>query len=259
MPSLTLEVIMDYLEGKLSSEESAHVEAVLQEEPEWIDAIEHLELLLEQNPDTREKALLFREVVAQEAFRQPEQAVQKKPVVRSLPFWQQPVWRMAAVITLLFLPIGYFFVMNQGSLYDQMSSRYLEPFAATTVKGVDPTAAEILAEGLATYQNGNYPLAAKMLNEIVSSTDLTEDEVLTARMYLGLSYLFAKDAPLAVTQLQQVLAAGNTIYYPHAQWYLAWAHWQAEDTSAALARFEEVAKVPGTHQQEAKAILKAWH
>ena len=262
-PSLTLELLMDYLEGKLSEQEAARVDAVLEDEPEWIDVLETLESGLKQEPDFRDKAAAMKQAASEAAFRasapSPEETVAPAAEAKTIriPLWKQPMWRMAAVIALIALPMGWLALQPQGNLYDQMSEQYLQPFAVTVTKG-GPTAADILDQGLATYQSGNYALAAQNLAAIVDSEDLTSDERLTATMYLGLSYLFSGEASKATDRLSEVVDAGNTVFLSHAQWYLAWAQWKAGQTELARAGFEQIAAAPGTNQKPAQKILDAW-
>ncbi|MDP5171071.1 MAG: hypothetical protein NWR72_12575 [Bacteroidia bacterium] len=258
--SLTLEILLDYLEGKLSDHESTEVETTLEREPEWIDVLESLEMGLGQDPDIRQKAQEYRDIVSQEAFALAEKntAPKAKVAPASVPLWKQPIWRMAAVVLLLALPASWLVTQQRQSLYDQMSEQYLQPFAATTVKGQGPTATEILEQSLTTYQQGDYAAAAHSLAEIAHSEDLSSDEQLTATMYLGLSYLFAENPQLAIVQLQEVVDMGNNIYSEHATWYLAWAHWKAGDETTAKAEFNAISQAPGNHQAQAKKILQAW-
>ena len=260
-PSLTLEVLMDYLEGRLSEQEVARVDQILAEEPEWIDVLENLELGLEKDPDIRAKAKSFTQAASEAAFRaSPEDETSTsapEAKVVKLPFWRQPIWQMAAVILVLLLPAGWLLTQNNGPYIDQMSELYLQPFGVTDIRSV-PSAAEILDQGLAAYQQGNYAQAAHDLAVITDSQELNKDERLTATMYLGLSYLFSDAYDSATSELEKVVQAGKTPYEMYAKWYLAWSYWKSGKTEKAKAGFEELASIPSDHQGKAQKILEAW-
>lgn len=263
-PSLTLDILITYLEGKLSETEARRVDAILKEEPEWIDVLENLEMGMAHDPDLRQTTAGLTQAASEAAFRaSAEEAAAPKATATeaktiSMPIWRQPIWQMAAVIAVLLLPLGWFLAQNGSSHLDKMSEVYLQPFSVTGVKGFGPTAAEILDKGLSTYQSGNYAQAAHDLAEIANSQDLDPDQRLTATMYLGLSYLFSDEPAKATTELGKVVDAGDTPYLTEAKWYLAWSYWKAGDTEKAKAGFEELSAIPGMHKEPAQKILEAW-
>lgn len=260
-PSLTLEVLMDYLEGTLSEQEVARVDQILAEEPEWIDVLENLELGLEKDPDIRTKAKSFTQAASEAAFRASAEEETSAPTpevkVIKLPIWRQPVWQMAAVVLMLLLPAGWLLTQQQSPYIDQMSELYLEPFNASIPRG-GPSDAEIFDKGLAEYQQGNYAQAAHDLAVITDSQDLSRDERLTATMYLGLSYLFSDNFEEASLELEKVVSEGKTAYEMYAKWYLAWSYWKSGKAEEAKAGFEELASIPSDHQAKAQKILEAW-
>ncbi len=258
---------MDYLEEKLSQAEVERVDAILKEEPEWIDVLENLEAGLKQDPNLRQRATDMTRAASEAAFeassnttttqRAETPSESSSGKTNRMPIWKQPVWRMAAVIAILAIPATWILLQPQGSLYEQMSEQYLQPYAVTTMKS-GPSAADILDQGLATYQTGDYAQAAHDLAAIVGSQDLSEDERLTARMYLGLSYLFSGDAEAANNELQAVVDQGNTTFLEPAQWYLAWSYWKTGEKAKAKAAFEDIARAPGIHRKPAQKILDKW-
>lgn len=252
-PSLTLDILITYLEGKLSEAEAKRVNDILKEEPEWIDVLENLEMGMAHDPDLRQTTAGLTQAVSEAAFRASAEA---KTI--SIPIWRQPIWQMAAVIAVLLLPLGWFLAQNGSSHIDKMADAYLQPFSVTTIKTIGPSAVDILEQGLVTYQNGNYALAAHDLAEIADSPDLSLDDRLTATMYLGLSYLFSDEPTKATTELGKVVEAGNTPYLIQAKWYLAWSFWKAGDIEKAKAGFEELSTIPGMHKESAQKILDAW-
>lgn len=264
-PSLTLDILITYLEGKLSETEARRVDDILKEEPEWIDVLENLEMGMAHDPDLRQTTADLTQAASEAAFRASAEeaaaptAKSTEAKTISIPIWRQPIWQMAAVIAVLLLPLGWFLAQNGSSHIDNMSEAYLQPFAVDNVpRGDRPTAFEILEKGLATYQRGDYALAAHDLAFITNSEDLNSDERLTATMYLGLSYLFSDDPTSASTELSKVVEAGNTPYITEAKWYLAWSYWKAGDTDKAKIGFEELANIPGMHKEPAQKILEAW-
>lgn len=260
-PSLTLEVLMEYLEGTLSERDVLKVDQILAQEPEWILVLEHLEMGVEQDPEIRSKTVAFRQVVSEIALNPAVDSgsASRQKVSREdrLPIWRQPIWQMAAVILLILLPAGWIITQNNGSYLEQMSELYLEPFGVTDIRSA-PSAANILDQGLVAYQQGQYVPAARDLARIANSVDLTEDDRLTATMYLGLALLFSDQYAAASEALNQVVQAGITPYQLYAKWYLAWSHWKGGRLHLARAEFEELAQIPSAHQKQAQSILDAW-
>lgn len=264
-PSLTLDILITYLEGKLSETEAKRVDDILKEEPEWIDVLENLEMGMAHDPDLRQTTAGLTRAASEAAFRASAEeaaaptatATEAKTI--SLPLWRQPIWQMAAVIAVLLLPLGWFLAQNGSSHLDKMSEVYLQPLSVSgVIRGEGPSAFEILEKGLATYQRGEYALAAHDLAFVVDSEELTSDERLAAAMYLGLSYLFSDDPTSASTELTKVVEAGTSPYLTEAKWYLAWSYWKAGDIEKAKAGFEELSTIPGMHKEPAQKILEAW-
>lgn len=264
-PSLTLDILITYLEGKLSETEAKRVDDILKVEPEWIDVLENLEMGLAHDPDLRQTTAGLTQAASEAAFRASAQeataptATATKAKTISLPLWRQPIWQMAAVIAVLLLPLGWFLAQNGSSHIDKMAEVYLQPLSVSGgVRGDGPSAFEILEKGLATYQRGDYALAAHDLAFITNSQDLNTDQRLTATMYLGLSYLFSNEPVSAGVELTKVVEAGNSPYLTEAKWYLAWSYWKAGDIEKAKTGFEELANIPGLHKEPAQKILEAW-
>lgn len=262
-PSLTLDILITYLEGKLSETEARRVDDILKVEPEWIDVLENLEMGMAHDPDLRQTTAGLTQAASEAAFRASAEevtvpkatATEAKTI--SLPIWRQPIWQMAAVIAVLLLPLGWFLAQNGSSHIDKMADAYLQPFAVSVTKS-GPTPAEILDKSLAAYQSGNYALAAHDLAEIVHSQELDLDQRLTATMYLGLSYLFSDEPDKASLELHKIVQVGNTPYLIEAKWYLAWSYWKAGDIEKAKVGFEELSTIPGMHKEPAQKILEAW-
>lgn len=257
--SLSLEIMFGYLEGSLDPEATQRVDRILAEEPEWIDVMEGLAERLRHDPDTKLKAAAFRDLVAEVAAAPPVLPAAKVQPLSPTPTSRILLLRVAAVALVLIVSATLVWVnLSPGFGYEAMAGQYLRPYDATTVKGGSLDATARLEQGLATYQAGQYDQAYTLLQALQASDQLSEDEVLTTRMYLGMSALFAGHPAQAEQQLTDLIAAGPTPYQEAAAWYLAWSLWQQDKLAAARQAFREVANGYSLYKEEARSILDQW-
>jgi len=98
------------------------------------------------------------------------------------------------------------------------------------------------------YRQGDYQAAINILNDLPVS-----DEVALAK---GYCYLLNKQATQAVPALQQVLSYENSLHHDKANWYLALAYVQIQDTKAATIILQKIIQDNAFKTAQAKEILR---
>jgi len=114
-----------------------------------------------------------------------------------------------------------------------------------------PGQSEVFQKAMQFYQNKQYLRAIPLLR---ITTDRQPD-FLTARFYLGISFLLADRVPLGIKELRKVAAAeGENPYREAAHFYLAKGLIARNDTMDAREQLQSVIALHGPHENEAKAL-----
>jgi len=110
---------------------------------------------------------------------------------------------------------------------------------------------EVFQKAIQFYQDKQYLRAIPLLRV---TTDRQPD-FLTARFYLGISFLLADRVPLGIKELRKVAAAeGDNPYREAAHFYLAKGLIARNDTMDAREQLQSVIALHGPHENEAKAL-----
>ena len=101
------------------------------------------------------------------------------------------------------------------------------------------------------YSQRDYTAAmAGLAAAIAKQPDLVE-----ARLYLGICYLFANDRPRGIAELRNVIEAGDTPYLEQARFYLAKGLLGAGDISGARQQLNDTIAMHGDLEQQAETLL----
>lgn len=149
-----------------------------------------------------------------------------------------PAWSWAVGLALLVGLSAWLFMQIKPEDTAQIALNYFEPMPNTlapTIRGTVPT--ESLAKALYWYDTGQYAKAS----EALSAQQIPEE----ADIYLGVSYLAQSRLAEAIETLENSTA-------PAAQWYLALAYLQQQETEKGVALLKEIERSEG-HSFSAKA------
>lgn len=138
-----------------------------------------------------------------------------------------------------------------ASSEDQLLAAF-EPPAYQEIRGQEiPGQSEVFQKAMQFYQNKQYLRAIPLLRVTADR----QPDFLTARFYLGISFLLADRVPLGIKELRKVAAAeGENPYREAAHFYLAKGLIARNDTMDAREQLQTVIALHGPHENEAKAL-----
>jgi hypothetical protein len=114
-----------------------------------------------------------------------------------------------------------------------------------------PGQSEIFQKAMQFYQDKKYLRAIPLLRVTADR----QPDFLTARFYLGISFLLADRVPLGIKELRKVAAAeGENPYREAAHFYLAKGLIARNDTMDAREQLQTVIALHGPRENEAKAL-----
>jgi len=130
----------------------------------------------------------------------------------------------------------------------------VEPPAYTpvTLRGATGEARRSFREAMTHYQNGDCSAVLPGLRQAVRLDPSLPD----ADFYLGACSLLTGDGQQAIASLKATAALGDGPYLEDARYYLGKAYLRARDLSAARRELEEVVRLKGEHENEARRLLQ---
>src|SRR5277367_2953712 len=138
-----------------------------------------------------------------------------------------------------------------ASSEDQLLAAFEAPVFEEKQGQEIPGQSEVFQKAMQFYQDKQYLRAIPLLRV---TTDRQPD-FLTARFYLGISFLLADRVPLGIKELRKVAAAeGENPYREAAHFYLAKGLIARNDTLDAREQLQSVIALHGPHENEAKAL-----
>jgi hypothetical protein len=152
---------------------------------------------------------------------------------------------------------GSFYRTSEGKIVQPTSrvasseDRLLAAFEAPAYQEI-PNQSEIFQKAMQFYQDKQYLRAIPLLRVTADR----QPDFLTARFYLGISFLLADRVPLGIKELRKVAAAeGENPYREAAHFYLAKGLIARNDTLDAREQLQSVISLHGPHENEAKALV----
>jgi tetratricopeptide (TPR) repeat protein len=272
---LSLETMFAFLQNELGESEAAEVEHIIQNNPLYAKAIENLSIELAETPP-EQQADLLRQAEQREAefIESVRQLGEKKPLNESKPAF--PLWKIAAVVLLLLLPLGYF--LSRPPVEIRLQQEYFQALNPDMLRGNVRGGGEAgqskweteLSQVMGYYQQAGsdrispdeskayYQAAIKGFQQIVDQPTLQVPAhvLLPAQLYLGVSYLLVEAPEQALTPLQAVIDDNDNHYLSQAQWYKAWSFLQLGKKEQAVAEFQQLAATPNAHQTDAAEIVE---
>ena len=254
---LSLAEMLAYLEGRLSPEATAEMDAHLATSPEDVLALEALTIELEEGSLDADGIRLAEtdflaalgEVEGTPASLS-KTAAPESPVIplkkaRSFRAW----WAVVAAILILAIPAVL--LWPRGMSGGEAFNTYFEPYenVVTARAGSTPTDTRIRL-GLEAYDAFLYEEASRQFQKRLAE-DATD---LYASLYGGIS-LLALDQPEAAIPPLSFVADGNSAMQQQGIWYLALAHLQLGQEADARKRLNALASGKGKYPKRARALL----
>lgn len=138
--------------------------------------------------------------------------------------------------------------MSAGRLYEKYYAAYdIDIFCRSVPVNKMP-----LDEAIMSYNQGKYPDALKMLDEILAR----EQDNYMALFYRGLTCLETGDPESAVMSLREIPVNWVSPFNEHRDWYLALALLKTDKTSEASVILQKISGKEGYYARQAKQIIR---
>jgi hypothetical protein len=270
-----IERLEQYLSGQLSAQETRAIEKEIAENPEMQEYLTllkgfeglHQAHFLEQTKSWEQKYKIVAE---------PSKTPTETPIARPT-FWfkirqSSPIYRAAAVLLFLSLPLGYW--LSGGALDNSPGALAMQMFDAHQVlnininnninnRGAGEAVPEkikkmqaVLDMGTIAYNRASYAEAITHFNKILSTADVDALQYEEISYLLGISYLANKQAGQAIPIFERLIRE-ETSRKDESQWYLALALIKEKQVEKGSQLLHTIAEQP-YHQKlkKAKELLK---
>jgi tetratricopeptide (TPR) repeat protein len=132
-------------------------------------------------------------------------------------------------------------------------SRFVPPtYTPAVLRGAQDEAMRKFRVAMKHYQQGDYARAIVGLREAAKLNPKDAG----ALFFLGVSYLLSGQTDEGTAALQESVALGDTPYLEESLYYLAKAFLRKGDRAAARRELEEVVRLRGDHEDEARRLLQ---
>ncbi|WP_298512556.1 hypothetical protein [uncultured Kordia sp.] len=235
----TEEFIQDYIANRLSDEDKARAEELLQTDTEFRELYEsHLEL-----------TAAFK-ISNDKALKKRLQELDANTTTVSTKKLNTGIIRRIAIAAIFI--IGAFFAINQFTAEGDVFDTYFEVCPNTYLPVTRGTATQdVQSEAFKVYESGDYQKAAKAFKDLLATKNN-----LNIRFYYAMSLLNQEKYDLALNELNS-LAQHNFDYQVETFWYAALIHIKKEDNEAARGQLEKLQQLnPNYKSDEIKVILE---
>lgn len=230
------DLIDKYMQGNLSAEE----------ENQFLD--------LKANSEKFRNALTFHEdlkVAATESERN-EITKRLKANHQKTQKWRPKKWMRVAVIIagLTMLGIGIW-GLSQGNKQvtpEMMYASNYEVYPNVYFPVTRGNSEEIMTKAFTAYENGNYKLAAEMMEEKLKTSDALE-----LKFYQAICYGEMGNLPLAIRNLENIRRF-NSDYIDESYWYLGMYYLKQGNTAAARERLQTFLELSKDEAMRKKAV-----
>jgi tetratricopeptide (TPR) repeat protein len=248
-----LEEIEKYAEGKLAGEEKARFEAQLQEDGSLAEEKAAYHTLV-SGIKAVERQKMLRSLQETDAMMPDVEQEDKKPLwtINRLHIRREVYYWAAAAMVLMILVPTYYFV-QQGQHSEQLFSQYFSPHTETLIP--------ISAEARKNYQQGNYSLAVRILEEaetyLMNDGKKQDTAELANQFYQGNAYLALNQPKEAISCFLFTLEDHSGLYREESEWYLGLSYLKVKKVNEARRMLEKIAaQPPHAHYEEAVRLLK---
>lgn len=237
----TEELLIDYVEGLLTSEQRIKLESILEQDEYARSMVDGIRLWFQKHGDDREglEAWLDAEMPSKN-----QQPLHRKKG-RVLPMRQVITWVAAAILLIAIVPTWFMLRSPDYSelLADYSQSTYEYPHAVRDSEAASDQA-------FASYDDGDYQLAAILFEESLKQDP--ENDLL--KFMLGLSFFNSGEFKSGSQYLVEV-AQSESRFAQQASWYYALACLQLEDYKEGTRVLQEIVRLETYRYEEAQLLL----
>ena len=195
------------------------------------------------------------------------------PQIRAMPAPNPTAWRwtaaMAMAAVVLLAVFGIRWGMKPGLSPPAPPTQTMQPgpagpslaelarfdpptYTPAVLRGAQDEPMRKFRVAMKHYQRGDYAGAISGLREAAKLNPKDAG----ALFFLGVSYLLSDKTDEGIAALQQSVALADTPYLEEAHYYLAKAFLRKGDLAAARRELEEVVRLEGDHEDEARRLLQ---
>lgn len=244
---LSVEDMIAYLERRLTPEEEARVDRLLEAKPAYIEAIAELEKAIKQDPQAAARALEAERRLA-EAL--PQWAARRAPARVSL--LNTPPWMRAVASVSLFAVAAALFITQLQPPHERLARQYMASYTELSLKSEGASAWE---EAIRLYGAGKHRQAAEAFAALAAADPALQDNE-AFMLYQGSAWALARQYARAIPLLERLGASPDPAYRDAAAWYLAWAYLGTDNLPAARQRFAALAERPNPFAEQAAEVLQ---
>ena len=243
-----IDLIDNYLTGRLSKAEKASFDNALELDPEFVNEFQDVKEIQEGVKSlSRKEALSFLKDV-EEDITKSESTLNNHKMKKSV----------IAAASLMLIAAFSFFTLSNNTEDPTLQSLYSDNFESYNniygiVRGENDQANNLEAQAFRAYDMGNYSLAAVTFAELVKV-----ERTALNYFYMGLSNLEASNTEEAIKNLNATLNNFDE-FDSQSKWYLAMAHLSNGDEDAATANLAGLAYnrlENSIYKSKAEALLK---
>jgi predicted Zn-dependent protease len=246
------ENIQSLVNGELDEKTRHALLEQVQAEPKVADELAFSQSLARalRQPELAAASAMLSTIIGEEGF--PPPAAPPSPTLTHIKgkWW---IWAGVAVFTVLSLVGGYFWAGHTGlfaSNTQKISGAVLQPLENVLFLPSSGQGIADLQMGMAAYEAGRYAEAARLLDGYVSHNPDN-----SARVYLGVAYLFSGQSKQAIPPLADVAQSPEPPIREAALWYLALAYLENNNSRAAVQALEAIPP-DGLYGSQAQELLK---
>ena len=195
------------------------------------------------------------------------------PQIRAMPAPNPTAWRWAAAMAtaavVILAVLGIRWGMRLGLSPPAPPTQTMKPgpagpslaelarfdppsYTPTVLRGAQDEAMRKFRGAMKHYQQGDY---ARAITGLRAAAKLNPKDP-AALFFLGVSHLLANQTDEGIAVLQQCVALGDTLYVEEVHYYLVKAFLRKGDLAAARRELEQVVRLEGDHEDEARRLLQ---
>jgi hypothetical protein len=242
-----VDLIENYLDGKLTEKELSDFEIRLKTDQEFAREVEtHREV----NSFIKKKAKMeeFKSTLTEAAddYFNEQNPLQKKTLRIS---WVYKT--AAAVLILIATSMGLYLLLKPVSP-EKIYAQYYQPYPTDVFTRSDNTNKSDFILALQQFQQKNYKKALEIFSIMPESDSLK----VTISFYCGLSYLETGNNESAIICLQKATTDETNAIYTVAQWYLSLAYLKNNETDKAIPILEKIKASGAYNAEKASKVLE---